>query len=461
MQKYRLIKKKGGGTFSEVIMAQSIQNSKYVAIKCMKNHFDSLEQVNNLREIQALKKLSPHSHIVKLLEVLYDEPTGRLALVFELMDNDLYDSIKGRRHYLPEQKVKNYMYQLLKSIEHMHRHGIFHRDIKPENVLIVDETVKLADFGSCRGIYSRQPYTEYISTRWYRAPECLLTDGYYNHKMDIWGYGCVFFELLSLFPLFPGENELDQIHKIHNVLGTPPQSLIDKFKKHGTSMDYDFPQKEGTGIAKLIPHVSPECLDLIEKLLAYNPEDRPNAKEAMKHVYFRDLYEKDKAAQHSSIHAGSSYVRGASQMSSDGNSDTQSQGENSNNVSHHSTNPNYNQPGNSNIIRNKKKLRTDKMRLPELGTNIQIHHKNSILNSEESDNESNLPPIARGGDGIMLKPKQQMYSFSKKNVRHMNTQILESLTNINNQHSISKKINEHKKNYVSPYSQKVPPVLKR
>lgn len=95
--------------------------------------------------------------------------------------------------------------------------------------------------------------------------------------------------------------------------------------------------------------------------MAYNPEDRPNAKEAMKHVYFRDMYEKDKAAQHSSIHAGSSYVRGASQMSSDGNSDTQSQGENSNNVSHHSTNPNYNQPGNSNIIRNKKKYKTDKM----------------------------------------------------------------------------------------------------
>ena len=94
-------------------------------------------------------------------------------------------------------------------------------DIKPENLLIVDNVLKLADFGSCRGIYSKQPYTEYISTRWYRAPECLLTDGYYGYKMDLWGVGCVMFETLALYPLFPGTNEADQIERIHKVLGTP------------------------------------------------------------------------------------------------------------------------------------------------------------------------------------------------------------------------------------------------
>jgi len=98
---------------------------------------------------------------------------------------------------------------VLKSIDHMHRNGIYHRDIKPENILISGDIVKLADFGSCRGIYSKPPFTEYISTRWYRPPECLLTDGYYNHKMDYWGIGCVFFEILTLTPLFPGTNELD------------------------------------------------------------------------------------------------------------------------------------------------------------------------------------------------------------------------------------------------------------
>ena len=83
-----------------------------------------------------------------------DEPTGRLALVFELMDMNMYEAIKGRRHYLPEARVKYYMYQVLKSIDHMHRNGIFHRDIKPENILLTEDRVKLADFGSCRGVYS-------------------------------------------------------------------------------------------------------------------------------------------------------------------------------------------------------------------------------------------------------------------------------------------------------------------
>eukprot|EP00669_Euglena_mutabilis_P012204 TRINITY_DN6829_c0_g1_i1.p1 TRINITY_DN6829_c0_g1~~TRINITY_DN6829_c0_g1_i1.p1 ORF type:complete len:243 (+),score=58.75 TRINITY_DN6829_c0_g1_i1:32-760(+) len=187
MHKYRVLGKKGEGTFSEVLRAQCTKNGKFVAIKCMKNHFDSVEQVNRLREIQALRRLSPHPHVIKLYEILYDRSTGRLALVFELMDMNIYELIRGRRQYVPEDKILHFMYQLVKAMDHLHRNGIFHRDIKPENVLISGDTLKLADFGSCRGIYSKQPFTEYISTRWYRAPECLLTDGYYNYKMDMWG----------------------------------------------------------------------------------------------------------------------------------------------------------------------------------------------------------------------------------------------------------------------------------
>ncbi len=130
---------------------------------------------------------------------------------------------------------------------------------------------------------------EYISTRWYRPPECLLTDGYYNHKMDVWGVGCVFFEILSLFPLFPGNNEKDQIHKIHNILGTPSPDVIAYFQKHATNIDFNFPHVVGTGIAKLIPHISPECQDFISKLLIYNPDERLTTRQAVNHPYMKEL----------------------------------------------------------------------------------------------------------------------------------------------------------------------------
>ncbi|CAE7280109.1 MOK [Symbiodinium microadriaticum] len=229
------------------------------------------------------------------LKVLYDEPTGRLALVFELMDMNLYEAIKGRRHYLPEQKVKHYMYEMLKALDHMHRNGIFHRDVKPENLLLLDDEIKLADLGSCRGIYSRQPFTEYISTRWYRAPECLLTDGYYNFKMDLFAAGCVCFEIVALFPLFPGQNEMDQIQKIHNVLGTPPAELLArKFRRNASHMDFNFPEKKGTGIERLIPHADPELVELMKKLVRYDPDERILARQALKDSYFRELREAEK-----------------------------------------------------------------------------------------------------------------------------------------------------------------------
>jgi renal tumor antigen len=97
MRKYRLVAKKGEGTFSEVLKAQNVKDGKYHAIKCMKNRFESIDQVNNLREIQALRRLSPHEHVITLEEVLYDQPTGRLALVFELMDANLYELIRGKK----------------------------------------------------------------------------------------------------------------------------------------------------------------------------------------------------------------------------------------------------------------------------------------------------------------------------------------------------------------------------
>ncbi|EAN99671.1 protein kinase [Trypanosoma cruzi] len=298
MQKYRILGKKGEGTFSEVLKAQDIETKRFVAIKCMKRLFKSKEQVNRLREIQAVRRLQPHPNIVQLIEVMFDRSTGRLALVFEYMEMNLYELIKGRRQYLGEERIMSFMYQLLKGLDHAHRTGLFHRDVKPENLLVnEDGTLKVADFGSCKGVYSRQPLTEYISTRWYRAPECLLTDGYYTYKMDLWSAGCVFFEIMTLFPLFPGNNELDQIYKIHNIIGTPPPEFLNKLKKYGTRMEFEFPRKNGTGLAKFLPNASPEALDLLTKLLTYDEEQRGTARDALRHPYFKTLRESEKKAR--------------------------------------------------------------------------------------------------------------------------------------------------------------------
>ncbi|XP_066550724.1 MAPK/MAK/MRK overlapping kinase isoform X2 [Amia ocellicauda] len=292
---YRIIHKLGEGTFSEVVKTQSLKDGSYYACKTMKQPLESLEQANNLREVQAMKRLSPHPNILQLHELIFDKKTGSLSLICELMDMNIYELIRGRRHPLPESKVRSYMYQLCKSLDHMHRNGIFHRDVKPENILIRKDTLKLADFGSCRSVYSKPPYTEYISTRWYRAPECLLTDGYYSYKMDVWSVGCVFFEIISFSPLFPGCNELDQVSKIHDVLGSPDNDLLRKFKK-SRAMHFDFPPKKGCGISQLIPQCSPSGLSLMYEMLEYDPDERISSKAALQHPYFKELRVAEKQA---------------------------------------------------------------------------------------------------------------------------------------------------------------------
>ncbi|XP_069772513.1 MAPK/MAK/MRK overlapping kinase-like isoform X3 [Narcine bancroftii] len=299
---YRLVAKIGEGTFSEVWKAQSLKNGTYFACKKMKQYIESLEEVKNIREIQAMRRLSLHPNILQLHDVAFDKKSGSLALICELMDMNIYELIRGRRNPLPESKIRSYMYQLCKSLDYMHRNGIFHRDVKPENILIKQNLLKLADFGSCRSIFSKQPYTEYVSTRWYRAPECLLTDGYYGFKMDIWSTGCVFYEITSLQPLFPGSNEVDQITKIHEVIGTPNTETLRKFKQT-RAMSFDFPKKKGTGISRLIPQSPSETILLMHAMMEYDPEERITAKHALQHPYFHELRlaEKQTTNVHSTV----------------------------------------------------------------------------------------------------------------------------------------------------------------
>lgn len=146
------------------------------------------------------------------------------------MKENMYQLMKNRDKLFPEPVVRNMMYQVLQGLAFMHRHGFFHRDMKPENLLCCGtELVKIADFGLAREIRSRPPFTDYVSTRWYRAPEVLLHSTNYNSQIDLWAVGCITAELYTFTPLFPGNSEIDQIFKICSIMGTP-----DKVRKYNT-----------------------------------------------------------------------------------------------------------------------------------------------------------------------------------------------------------------------------------
>ena len=138
----------------------------------------------------------------------------RCGILKTINKENLYQYMKSRDRYIPEQSIRSISYQILSGLHFMHKNGFFHRDIKPENLLLMGpELVKIADFGLAREIRSKPPYTDYVSTRWYRAPEVLLRSTNYNAPIDLWAVGTIIAELYMLRPLFPGSSEIDEIFK--------------------------------------------------------------------------------------------------------------------------------------------------------------------------------------------------------------------------------------------------------
>ena len=396
------------------------------------------------------------------------------------MEMNLYEAIENRKKYLPEKKAKYWIYQTLKALEYMHKNGIFHRDIKPENILLLKNKVKLADLGSCKGMYSKPPFTEYISTRWYRSPECLLTDGYYNYKMDIWGLGCVFYEILTLEPLFPGDDEIDQVNKINYILGSPPNDLFEKFVKNSAHRnEFNFEYQKGVGINKYLSHVSSNVVDLIQKMLIYDPDLRPTARECLNHECFKEFVEQDlkKKMNQNNFYQDSSFMKSFNDSLSIKN-DESIQIVNLNNLNNNNINNNYNnsktlktkkEASNSNLNNINTKYNYNNILLPVL----KLNNINEDSKGEDSFNNSSilkknidpclkLPKIAEKNNNIFdavnfmnsnefKRLKHNISNHSIDKVMSSAFTIYEKKQKVN----IKKRINEVKKNYISPYSKKI------
>ncbi|NXS98544.1 ICK kinase, partial [Jacana jacana] len=285
MNKYTTIRQLGDGTYGSVLLGRSIESGELIAIKKMKRKFYSWEECMNLREVKSLKKLS-HANVVKLKEVIREN--DHLYFVFEYMKENLYQLMKERNKLFPESTVRNIMYQILQGLAFIHKHGFFHRDLKPENLLCMGpELVKIADFGLAREIRSRPPYTDYVSTRWYRAPEVLLRSTIYSSPIDIWAVGCIMAEVYTLRPLFPGASEIDTIFKICQVLGTPKKNDWPEGYQLSASMNFRWPQCVPNNLKTLIPNASSEAVQLMRDMLQWDPKKRPTASQALRYPYFQ------------------------------------------------------------------------------------------------------------------------------------------------------------------------------
>ncbi|KAK1170899.1 serine/threonine-protein kinase ICK-like isoform X1 [Acipenser oxyrinchus oxyrinchus] len=284
MNRYTTLKPLGDGTYGSVLLGRSLESGQLVAIKKMKKKFYSWEECINLREVKSLKKLN-HANVVKLKEVIREN--DNLYFVFEYMKENLYQLMKDRTKLFPESAVRNIMYQILQGMAFIHKHGFFHRDMKPENLLCMGpELVKIADFGLAREIRSRPPYTDYVSTRWYRAPEVLLRSTNYSSPIDQWAVGCIMAELYTLRPLFPGSSEVDTMFKICQVLGTPKKNDWTEGYQLAAVMHFRWPQCVPSNLKTLIPNASSEAIHLMRDMLQWDPKKRPTASQALRFSYF-------------------------------------------------------------------------------------------------------------------------------------------------------------------------------
>jgi serine/threonine protein kinase len=285
--KYEVIGIVGEGSYGIVYKCRNKKNGEFVAIKKFKEEEDDLVKKTISRELRVLQMLK-HDNIVEFKEAF--KMKGNLFLVFEYVDKNLLELLQEHPKGLDPGLIKKLIYQMCKSVKYLHGLNIVHRDIKPENLLVDEQNrLKLCDFGFARTIKSTQEkLTDYVATRWYRSPELLITSGYYGPEVDYWAIGCIMGELADGDPMFPGDNEIDQLNVIQKVIGRLPDFQYDMFYnnpqyKNARLLEVNKPE---TLERRYLGKLSRQAISFMKGLLHPDPVQRLNGETVFNHPYF-------------------------------------------------------------------------------------------------------------------------------------------------------------------------------